>query len=88
MSDWLVALQDKLAGYPSWLVIGGGVILLAGLCMLLGKILRILGVLMFIALLAAGGWYFWQRATEEPEPQTFPATRLQQGEAAPAALVP
>ncbi|BET65475.1 hypothetical protein ASA1KI_03930 [Opitutales bacterium ASA1] len=73
MSDWLVHLQDRIAGYPSWLVIGGGVIVVALVFMLLGKVLRMLGVLMFVALAFGGAWYGWQRLTHDPAAEPRPA---------------
>ncbi len=79
MSDWLVSLQERLAGYPTWLVIGGAVIVLAVIFMLLGRVLRILGVAMFFALVVAGIWFAWQRLTDDPEQvEPAPVQRLQE----------
>ena len=79
MSNWLVTLQDKVAGYPTWLVIGGAVIVLAVIFMLLGRVLRFLGIAMFFVLAIAGGWYVWQQWTDDPgEANAGPSERLQQ----------
>ncbi|MGH8019786.1 MAG: hypothetical protein ACREIA_16190 [Opitutaceae bacterium] len=88
MSDWLVSLQEKLAGYPTWLVIGGAVIVVAVIFMLLGRVLRILGVVMFFVLAIAGVWFAWQRLTDDPdEADAAPMHRLRE-EASPTAPSP
>lgn len=68
MSDWLVRLQDAVAGYPQWLVIGAGLVVLAGLCLLLAKVLRVVAVLILIAGVAAAGWLAWKAYGPDSQP--------------------
>jgi len=69
VSDWLVKLQDAAAGYPPWLVVGVGLIVAAGICMLLAKVLRVVAVVILIGGVAAAGWLAWKAYGPGREPE-------------------
>ncbi len=54
-----------MASHPPWLVIAVVVSIVALGLMLLGRLMRALGLLLFVLLGAAGVWYGWQRLQGE-----------------------
>lgn len=67
VSDWLVNLQDAVASYPPWLVVGVGLVVLAGICMLLAKVLRVVAVVILVGGVVAAGWLAWKAYGTRPE---------------------
>jgi len=68
VSDWLVKMQDAVASYPAWLVVGVGLVVAAGLCMLLAKVLRVVAVVILVGGVAAAGWLAWKAYGAGREP--------------------
>jgi len=70
VSALLERIQEVASGYPPWLVLGVGVLLLGFFCILLSKVMRVLGWLLALGGLLAGvwfGWQHWQRARDRAD---------------------
>ena len=60
VSEWLVEFQSKIAEYPLWLVVGVGLVIVAGLLFSLGKVFRVVGAVVLIGAIGAAGWLAYQ----------------------------
>jgi hypothetical protein len=72
VSDWLVDIQNRMAGYPSWLVVGALLVVAAGLLFSVGKILRFIGGLLLVLAFVAAGWLAYRNYIAPP-PASPPA---------------
>lgn len=60
MTDWLVEVQKAVAAYPSWLVVGAGVVVLAAVLLIIGKLFRAAAVLLLVGGVGGACWMAWR----------------------------